>query len=229
MKKILVLSVMFSLMLAASCGGGGTTATTTSTGTKVVTEAATKTTMEAAGNAIINALQPAGGASIVLSKASTQYPVNYTGNCQTAGGAVSGTFTVTGTSTASCSESGATITCSNINAPVTVVFTNCAKAVTLSGTTYNEVLNGTATTTATGTLSGTASNLASLDLGGAMSGTVTLTGDAAGTADLSGVTYSATGDPADPTIECSGTTTVTITGQAAQICTVAADCKGCQA
>jgi hypothetical protein len=231
MRKFLVF-VVVAAMASASCGGGGSsptpTPTPTSTGTKVVADAATTAVMEAAGEAIINGIIGGFGA-IVVTKATVTQDVNYTGNCTAAGGAVSGGFTVTGTATADCDGTEADWSCINIVAPVTVVFTDCAKVVTLSGTTYNEVLNGTATTTARGSLSGSMDTPQAVDVSGTMAGIVTLTGDVAGDADLGNVTYGATGNPLDPTVACGGTAEVTVTGETAQTCTVASDCEGCSA
>lgn len=226
MKKFFVLLALFSLVTAASCGGGGgTSPTTTSTETKVATAAATQAVIEDGGQAIIGALGGGAIGMVVGTKASgTPYVINDTEPCTDIDGNDSGSFTVTGTATANCTSTA----CTDVNAPVTVAFTDCAKTVTLSGTTYNEVLNGSAETTATGSVSGDNTGPTAINVSGTLSGTVTLTGDVAGEADLSHVTYTVTGGLPEPDLGCGGTAEVTITGASAQTCTVAEDCEGCE-
>jgi hypothetical protein len=218
MKRICI--TVMALTLVAACGGssgGGGTPTTPET--QAAAEAAIDATISAGGMAVIGALGPPAGAQVVK----TSYPIDNTPmDCEG-----SGTYTASGTVTATCIGAG-TMTCTITDSPVTVVFTDCAKSVELDGTTYNEVLNGTAGTDVTGTISGNEEGPTAIDASGTLSGTVTLTGDAPGTADLSAVTWTATGVPdPDPTIGCGGTAVVTIEGQAVQNCAVASDCKGC--
>ncbi len=213
--------------MTAACGGGdGGGGTPTTPQVQAAAEAAVDATISAGGQAVLQAIQPTGTAQAI--KASQSYVIDSTPMPCSEGDPEGGTYTATGTVTADCTFVGESGTCTITKGPASILFTNCKKSVTLDGTEYNEVLNGTATTNITGTVTGSATGVTSIDATGNLGGTVTLTGDAPGTADLAGVTWTATGVPdPDPTIGCSGTASVTITGQAAATCNVASDCKGC--
>ena len=219
MKRIC--TTVMALALLAACGGSGGGGTATTAATKACAEAAIDATISAGGEAIIEALNPSGGAQVVKDTR----PINSTANC-IEGDTTGGTYTATGTVTFTCTGTG-TMTCTITDGPVSVLFTNCKKTVTIDSTTYDEVLNGTATTNVTGTVSGSEAGVTAIDAGGTMAGTVELTGTAEGSVDLSAVTWTATGVPdPDPTIACAGTAVVTIPG-GSQDCSVASDCKGC--
>ncbi|MBN1283578.1 MAG: hypothetical protein JXA24_07400 [Proteobacteria bacterium] len=219
MKRIAV--AVMALALLAACGGSGGGGTPTTTATKAAAEAAIEATISAGGEAVLAALNPGNGAQVVKEA----FPIDNTPvSCDG-----SGTYTPSGTVNANCVEGATSITCTITDAPVQVVFNDCAKTVTIEGTTYNEVLNGTASTNVTGTITGSEATGATINGSGTLSGTVTLTGDAAGTADLDAVTWTATGSiEPSPTIGCDGTAVVTIDGQVAENCEVASDCKGCE-
>ncbi len=221
--SILVLVMGFGL---AACGGGGGGGTPVTAQGQAATEAAIEATISAGGEAVLQAIQPAASAQAI--KASQTYVIDTTPVPCNEGDPTAGTYTATGTVTADCTFIGESGTCTITDGPAMILFTDCKKSVTSEGTTYNEVLNGTATTNITGTVSGGATGVTAIDATGNLGGTVTLTGDAPGTVDLAGVTWTATGTPdPEPTIGCNGTASVTITGQAAQSCSVASDCKGC--
>ncbi len=228
MKKI-VLS-MAVLALIAACGGSGSsgpTPTPTSDQTKAATQAAGDEATGAAGAGIQYALANMTPTAMIVKEASQNYSatINTTNNC-----GASGSVGVTGTATATCTGTPeAEWSCSSIMGSMVLAFTDCAKNVTVGGTTYSVILNGTADSTLTGSVSGVGQSFTSVSYEMLFTGSPVLnaTGDIAGTVDISAlvVTGSATGE-VEPTNVCSGTTTVVI-NSTSQVCGVSSDCTSC--
>lgn len=245
MKITKIVSVLAAFSMVAACGGsdGGGGATATSTETKVAASAATKAVIEGGGQAVLEAIHGAIAPSVSKAETGTidiSQPVNCVGDTP-----AGGTILVTGPVSYSCTEVVGVANCTISSATLTLVFTDCQKEVDLlvGGTTYNVVLNNLVGGTTQATLSGTVSApmtedpVITLDVSGAVTGTVAMTGDVAGSVLLDGTNYTATGEfqmgqgGGSPTLGCTGTCSVTITepasAAATQTCTLASDCNGC--
>lgn len=145
---------------------------------------------------------------------------------------LSGQAVIAGTITADATESGGTITVSDINSPFTVTFTDCmgiTKEIDGVPTDFDTttILNGVVDMTLSGSASITdgGEGEVTLSLSGTMAGTVTvtLTGDIEGTVVVDHTTYSTVVEDVDT---CGGYSDVTI-ASTAQTCFVATDCSGC--
>jgi hypothetical protein len=143
--------------------------------------------------------------------------VNYTYTCALAGVAIA-----TGTISLTCIYNAGG-SCTATDQTLQVDFQDCQVTETVDGTDYTLTLNGTVNTTASGTGSGDDEGLNTLEFNGTISGTTDVTGDIEGTADLSNISYQGSGVP--PTVTCSGT--ASITTDVTETCTVATDCSGC--
>lgn len=146
-----------------------------------------------------------------------------------------GSATLNGTMTLTISQSGNSVTLT-ASGEVENVIDSWVSAVTVDGTAYDEVVDGTWTFTYSGDITATSSqgNLTSFDLNlvsSVGSSDITITGDVTGSATITdfSVTVSGSGtDETSYTTSCSGSVTVSSGGGANATCNVKSDCSGCE-
>lgn len=237
MKMTKALAAAAALSLIAACGGssGGSnpTPTPTTPAEKAASGAAVGMGEQAAGEGTLAGLEQFAPSAMIakanaegIAKASETKSFTTTRECSSG----NGSYTVSGEITADCTISATTADCAISSTTMDIVFTDCSKRVEIDGTTYDIVLSGTATASLSGAVSADISTdpptFTLVEAASSLGGTVIASGDTEGTVDLTGVTAVISGAP-QPEPVCSGTCIVTLTGEAAATCSVAASCESC--
>ncbi len=225
MKIVKVSTVLAAVLLLASCGGGGSSAEPTSMETKIASGAAIDKSVSACGDALIGALRPDGSAMVVgLPKSQIDVNVDETYGCRT-----SGDMRVTGNLKANCETAGGAIICTDLDVNFDVDFNDCVTTTSPEEDqpSYEVTINEVANVTFEGEISGNEEDgITSSSFSGNVNGTVQVAGsDFNSEVELNNVYFSGSG--ADPQIQCSGTTDVTIDEETEE-CTVSSNCRSCQ-
>ena len=242
MKPVKIFAVASALCLIAACGGGGgsgPTPTPTTPAEQAASVAAIEVGQQAAGEGALDGFSqflPDMDAMALKAKIAGQTKATETKNINlsdqpcTRDDPESGTYSVTGTLTGSCSIALPSISCTATNSSMSITFNGCSKTIEIGGTQYRIAIDGPATAAITGTIIGTLEGdeftPTSTDFNGTLAGTVDVSGDAEGTVDLTGVSFAGTGAGV-PEITCSGTCTISLTGQEEAVCEVTTECDGC--
>lgn len=193
--------------------------------TKIASGAAIDKSVSACGDALIGALRPDGSAMVVgLPKSQIDVNVDETYGCRT-----SGDMRVTGNVKANCETSGVTIVCTDLDVGFDIDFNNCVTTTSPveDQPSYEVTIDEVANVTFEGEISGDQEQgVTSSRFSGNVNGVVRVAGsDFNSEVDLNNVYFSGSG--ADPQIQCSGTTSVTI-DQETEECTVSSSCQSCQ-
>ncbi len=230
MKKFVLFATIAVVGFIASCGGsGGGTPTPTPTPTSDATKALTVSSRQASMDASLTGMEAAFAtfapkATVVkVAKAIYEGSGTATHTCRNGG-----TVDASATGTGDCTETASGYSCTNLIFDVNLTFHDCAANATIGGTEYAEVLNGPGSSRFTGSVSGPTDSLPTAGtFTGALAGTLTATGTAAGTVNLDDLDVAATlAEGVEPAVTCTGTASVTI-DSTTQVCAISTDCSTC--